>query len=172
MTMHAKTLHIAFVIAGLGSGGAERVVSLIAGRWAMRGRRVVVIAFDDDQAPIFHPMGDAVRVVRLGINSGKGRRIAGLWASFRRLGALRKALAAHQPDVTISFLTKINVLTLLASLGTRRRVVVSERNNPRLQTSRARLSRKARSRTAAGDPTFALRSSAFWLCTRCCWERC
>jgi len=131
--MHAKTLHIAFVIAGLGSGGAERVVSLIAGQWAMRGRRVMVIAFDDDQAPIFHPMGDAVRVVRLGINSGEGRRIAGLWASFRRLGALRKALAAHQPDVTISFLTKINVLTLLASLGTRRRVVVSERNNPRLQ---------------------------------------
>ena len=130
---HAKTLHIAFVIAGLGAGGAERVVSLIADNWAVRGRRVTVIAFDDDEMPIFHPMGDGVRVVRLGIGPGEGRRTAGLLVSFRRLCALRKALAALEPDVTISFLTKVNVLTLLASLGTKRRVVVSERNNPRLQ---------------------------------------
>lgn len=133
MNTAAKTPHIAFVIAGLGAGGAERVVTLIAGRWAMRGRRITVIAFDDVDAPVFHPMDDAVRMVRLGIGPGEGRRMAGLFVSFRRLHALRKALSALEPDVTISFLTKMNVLTLLASLGTGRRVVVSERNNPRLQ---------------------------------------
>ena len=46
---------------------------------------------------------------------------------------IARTLDALRPDVTISFLTKINVLTLIANLGRDRCVVVSERNNPRLQ---------------------------------------
>ncbi|UVO49270.1 glycosyltransferase family 4 protein [Sphingomonas sp. SUN019] len=123
--------HIAFVIAGLGAGGAERVISLLASHWLEKGYAVTIIAFDPPDAPIFHPIERAVRIIRLGI--GAERWLAGVPAMARRLRVLRRTLDELSPDVTISFLTKINVLSLLACLGTNRRVVVSERNNPRLQ---------------------------------------
>lgn len=123
--------HIAFVIAGLSAGGAERVIGLLADHWIDKGYAVTIIAFDAPGDRIFHPLNDAVRVIRLGIKAR--RRFAGLPAMARRLRALRKTLNKLSPDVTISFLTKINVLSLLACLGTNRRVVISERNNPRLQ---------------------------------------
>ncbi|WP_157218492.1 glycosyltransferase family 4 protein [Flavisphingomonas formosensis] len=124
-------LHIALVIAGLGAGGAERVVSLLSADWVGRGHRVTLISFDSAAAPIFHGLDPRVRLERLGIASD--RRLGGLLATLRRACMLRRTLDRLAPDVTISFLTKINVLTLLASLGTRRRVIISERNNPRLQ---------------------------------------
>jgi glycosyltransferase involved in cell wall biosynthesis len=125
--------HIVLVLAGLGAGGAERVISLLAGDWAARGRIVTIVAFDSPDAPIFHRLHPAVRVVRLGISAGGPNPLRGLSTVARRYRALRQALGALEPDITISFLTKINVLTLLACLGTNRRVMVSERNNPRLQ---------------------------------------
>ncbi|WP_019833174.1 glycosyltransferase family 4 protein [Sphingomonas sp. PR090111-T3T-6A] len=129
----ARRLHIAMVLAGLGAGGAERVVSLISGRWAEEGHRITIVAFDRGDAPVFHAIDPRIRLVRLGIKPGGGGRLAGAGSMLRRIAALRGTLAELAPDVTISFLTKINVLTLLANLGTGRRVIVSERNNPRMQ---------------------------------------
>lgn len=125
-------MHIAFVVAGLGAGGVEKVIGLIAHAWVTKGRTVTIIAFDAEDAPIFHRLDSGIRLVRLGIAAGGGG-LAGLLAVTKRCRVLRRELDKLKPDVTLSFLTKINVLTLLASLGSRRRVVISERNNPRLQ---------------------------------------
>jgi glycosyltransferase involved in cell wall biosynthesis len=125
-------LHIVIVIAGLGAGGAERVISLIAGDWVARGHLVSLVSFDEPGAPIFHAFDPRIRLVRLGVRAARGR-LAGMHATVRRLRALRRELDDLSPDIVISFLTKINVLTLLASLGTGRPVIVSERNNPHMQ---------------------------------------
>ena len=49
---------------------------------------------------------------------------------------MRQTLRAADPDLAISFLAKINVLTVLASRGLDFPVVVSERNNPERQRFR------------------------------------
>jgi glycosyltransferase involved in cell wall biosynthesis len=125
--------HYALVLAGLSAGGAERVVSMIAGHWVEEGARVSVITFDEADAPVFHAMDPRIHLVRLGIRPGGGGRLAGMRVFLKRVVALRRTLVKLAPDITISFLTKINVLALLASLGTGRRVIISERNNPRIQ---------------------------------------
>lgn len=122
---------LAFVLAGLSAGGAERVLSLLSADWVERGRQVTVIAFDHDGDPIFHPLDPRVEVVRLNLPPA-ARNFRNV---LRRILALRRALRAARPNVTVSFLTKVNVLTLLASLGTKRRVIISERNNPRVQAA-------------------------------------
>jgi glycosyltransferase involved in cell wall biosynthesis len=61
----------------------------------------------------------------------------GIWSSIGRVRRLRSTLQRERPGTVISFLTKINVITLLATIGLRLRVVVSERNNPRQQTAHA-----------------------------------
>jgi glycosyltransferase involved in cell wall biosynthesis len=127
-------MHIAFVIAALGAGGAERVLSLITAQWAQH-RVITVIAFDTADDAIFHPLDPRVNVIRLGVPSGGGRLTVSIFAAVRRTLVLRRTLQTLDPDLVISFLTKINVMTLLASLGTSRRVVISERNNPLMQSA-------------------------------------
>ncbi|HSX54399.1 MAG TPA: glycosyltransferase, partial [Sphingomonas sp.] len=127
-------MNVAFVLSALGAGGAERVISRIAGAAIARGWKVTVITFDAPGDPIFHRLDPSVEIIRLALPAG-GRGITPFITGTRRLLALRRALASKPFDTVVSFLTKINVLTLLATLGKRTPVIVSERNNPDLQPS-------------------------------------
>ncbi|WNO54196.1 glycosyltransferase family 4 protein [Stakelama saccharophila] len=122
---------ICFVIAALGAGGAERIVSWLAEHWIAGGAEVTVIAFDHADEPVFHDFPERARFIRLGIAArGDGRMTP---APLRRIAALRTTLKAVAPDLVVSFLTKVNMLTLCASIRLPARVVVAERNNPRRQ---------------------------------------
>lgn len=120
---------IAFVVAGLGAGGAERVIALLASSWAERGSDVTVIAFDRPSDPVYHRFDPRVQLVRLG--GADVRR--GVLGNVARLRLLRRALKRIRPQTAISFLTKINVITLLAGTGLGLPIIVSERNNPQRQ---------------------------------------
>jgi glycosyltransferase involved in cell wall biosynthesis len=122
-------MRVAFVLSALGAGGAERVISGIAGAVVERGWHATVITFDSPDDPIFHRLDPRVELVRLALPTAGGG-VSGLLAGLRRLLALRRTLSGQRFDVVISFLTKINALTLLAMVGRRVPVIVSERNNP------------------------------------------
>ena len=122
-------MRLAFVLSALGPGGAERVISSLAGGAIARGWDVTVITFDAPGDPIFHRIDPRAKLVRLNLPPrGEGPRALVTTAS--RLLALRRALSAEPFDVVVSFLTKINALTLLAMTGKDTPVIVSERNNP------------------------------------------
>lgn len=120
---------IAFILAGLGAGGSERVIAKISERFVLDGAEVSVIAFDRPDEPAFHRFHPRVRLIRLGLPS-RGGRFAAPARALNRAARLREILRDGHFDVAISFLTKINVLALLASIGLRLPVIVSERNNP------------------------------------------
>lgn len=126
-------MKIMFVLAGLGAGGAERVVSLLSGEMIRRGYSVSVVSFDAPDDPVFHSFHPQVEIVRLGIPAGGGSFLRGLQASYRRTAALRRLFKRSRPDVVLSFLTKINVLSVAASAGLKIPVIISERNNPSVQ---------------------------------------
>ncbi len=128
-------MRIAFVLAGLGAGGAERVVSRVARHWVEQGHSVDIIAFDADDDPVFHDFDARVRLHRLG-QAAKVAGVAGRSGPvrmLRRVARLRAALKAVQPDAVFSFLFKINIITLIAGRGLGLRIAVAERNHPRLQ---------------------------------------
>lgn len=118
---------IVVVISSLGAGGAERVIASLSSHWLAAGAQVTVIAFDHPSQPIYHHFDEAVRFCRLSIPHKGGASV------LRRVAALRAALHAEAPDVAVSFLTKINVLTLAATVGTSIPVIAAERNNPERQ---------------------------------------
>lgn len=120
--------HVAFVLAGIGAGGAERVIALLSAKVIDHGWTATIISFDRPGVPIYHDFHPAVSFVFLGGAEGAGA--SKLTQTGKRLLALRKVLAGGQFQLVVSFLTKINVLTLLASTGLGLRVIVSERNNP------------------------------------------
>jgi glycosyltransferase involved in cell wall biosynthesis len=81
-----------------------------------------VVTFDSPDDPIFHPLPAGVTTHRLGIA-----------APLRRVAALRRRLVADEPDLVVSLLTKINAITLAATIGLGVPVIACERNNPERQ---------------------------------------
>ena len=118
-------MRLLIVQAGFGAGGAERVISMLSDHFAQSGATVHVTAFDmPPDGPYFKMHPDVETSALTGAD--------GQW---NRIRHVRRVVRDFQPDVVISFLTKVNVSTLLATIGLRVPVIISERNNPRLQNA-------------------------------------
>ncbi len=122
-------MRLVFVISSLSGGGAERVlVSLVKGL-AARGHRVTVVTIYGRELDFFQlPTG--VDRVALGLGKDTVGLTAKLWANVRRIVALRRAIRRARPEAVISFLGRINVLALLATVGLSVPVIVAEHTDP------------------------------------------
>jgi glycosyltransferase involved in cell wall biosynthesis len=121
-------VNIAFVIPGLGPGGAERVATLLCDFWAGEGHAVTVITFDSDDTAPFYTLDRRVAVRRLAASAGKGK--PRLLNNINRVSRLRAKLQELHPDAVVAFTTDANVITLLATRGLGLAVIISERNQP------------------------------------------
>lgn len=116
--------HILFVISSLGAGGAERVIAKLAAHLMDAGAQISIVAFDRESEPIYHDFAPGTGFHRLGDEAAPAA-----FRSARRMIALRRTIRRLVPDIVISFLTKINVISLTATIGLDVPVIVSERNN-------------------------------------------
>ena len=122
-------MRIAFAIPSLGSGGAERVASLLSNHWARLGHEITLITFEEPAAEPFFPLEQGVAVRSLA--AAVSRRPAGMVSkNFARISRLRILLKELRPDVIVAFMTEANVVALWASRGLNVPVVISERNQP------------------------------------------
>ncbi|WP_281972784.1 glycosyltransferase family 4 protein [Ruegeria faecimaris] len=113
-------MRVLFVQAGFGPGGAEKVIAMVSGHFARRGCAVHVTGFQMPTDGPYFPMHLDVELSVAEKATGQASRIT----------HIRSVIKKFRPDVVISFLTKVNVQTLLASVGTGIPVIISERNNP------------------------------------------
>jgi glycosyltransferase involved in cell wall biosynthesis len=117
------------VVSSLGAGGAERVLSLLANAWMARGCRVAIVTLtgvSGDAYALDH------RVERVGLDLEIESRspVHAIVNNLRKTWGLRRAVASLAPDVVVSFVDRMNVLTLLACAGLPVPVIVSERVHP------------------------------------------
>ena len=126
-------LHIAFVQAGLGAGGAEKVINSLATHWHERGYKVTIFAFSGYANESYFKYPDTIRIETMENLSERPR--GGVLRILSRVLWLRERFAELKPDIIISFLTKVNVLALLASRGLSIPIIISERNNPSRQNA-------------------------------------
>ncbi len=126
-------IDIAFVIADLGSGGSQRVVTTLANAWAQLGRKVGIVTFAGREADFFRLDPSVARWTIGGADSANMGLPRRLLANFSRLRALRRVLRAAQPKSVVSFILPTNVLTVLATVGMPNRIILSERNDPKRQ---------------------------------------
>lgn len=125
-------MRMALVISSLGAGGAERVIITLANQWATSGHSVTLLTFEQPGTQPYYALDPRVSLRQLNLVASK-RRLRTLGQSLRRISALRGAIRACEADVVISFLAKINIITVLATRWMDVRVIVSERNNPERQ---------------------------------------
>jgi glycosyltransferase involved in cell wall biosynthesis len=123
-------LHVALVISALETGGAQRVISVLADHWAASGREVTLITLAPPETDAYR-MSPGVRRVGLRLMGAPAHPLQAARLNRRRWSALRRAVRAAAPDVVIAFVAETNVLTLAACLGLGIPVIVSERADPR-----------------------------------------
>lgn len=112
-------MNIVFVLASLGSGGAERVVSLLANKMVESGHQVEIIClkFND----VYYQTDSRVKVT-LAMEHTKNRLTEVFW--------LRKYLKKQNPNVVIPFTEGVYCFTILSLLGTGIPIIASERLDP------------------------------------------
>lgn len=125
-----KPRRVTLVIATLGWGGAQKIITAMANHWAGQGWHVTLISMDEENEPPFFPIDEAVELVALGVKGHTASPIQALRENWRRLTTLRQALQDSKPDAVISFLSATNVRVLLATAGLNLPVIVSERGDP------------------------------------------
>lgn len=129
----SRAPRIAFVLQGLGAGGSEHIVSQLCNHFAALGWTVSLLAFEHRDAEPYYHHHLAVRILPLGLKPGRRGALAAIGATLARQRQLRRALALTRPDLVVSFLTRANILSIIAARGMGIPVIVSERNNPALQ---------------------------------------
>lgn len=128
-----SNLRVAIVLPALGAGGTEHVVNVLANQWAARGWSVTIVTLEAPEASTYYCFDPDVEIKRLGLPPVRRSQLPALVMSARRIRLLRRTLRETAPDVVFSFLTRTNVMTLIAARRLGFNVVVSERNNPALQ---------------------------------------
>jgi glycosyltransferase involved in cell wall biosynthesis len=123
-------MRICCVIASLGSGGAERVMTELCRAWSTRGDDVVLITLDDGAAD-FYTVPAGVRRVALDVASASANAREALTANVRRVREVRRAVREARPDIVVSFTDRTNILVLLATSQLGIPTVVAESIDPR-----------------------------------------
>lgn len=129
-------MKISMVVPSLTGGGAERALIDTATLLATRGHGVTIVTLEGYDADAYlTPEG--VERVTLDLPANSTGRLAGFANNLKRLRALRHFLTRHRPDTVISYLTRTNVLCLLALQMTGIPVIVTEHNVPSLRDAPA-----------------------------------
>lgn len=121
-------MKLTFVISSMEAGGAERVLSILANHWADKGWNITILTFTN--SPSFFDLHSSINYHSLDILERSPLAVQRVLDNFKRLWVLRKAIQKSEPQVVISFLTDINVHTLVSTLGLGLPVIVSERSEP------------------------------------------
>ncbi len=119
---------IAFVIYSLSSGGAERVVSILANELSKK-YTVVIITFK--KVSPFYPLSPDVKLFHCVDFVPPSKNISqALRSNYILLKAIKTYLKREKVNLVIGFLTSANVLSVLAAKIRNIPVIICERNNP------------------------------------------
>ena len=142
--MIASPRRIALLIHALNGGGAERLMSQLAGRWAGT-YDVHLVTWANVQSDQY-PLPPAVQRYGLDLQVPSKGPLSGFWANRNRLLKLRKQLRLIAPDLVLSFSDQMNIVALEAARPLGVPVWIAEHSDPAKQTL-SRLWEAWRSRT-------------------------
>lgn len=120
-----RKIRIVFVINSMVANGAERVMSLLLNKAIAEGDSVKLILVSS--GIIEYPIDPKVEICVL-----REKAINDKWNTFTRIKLLRQEIINFNANRVVSFLTTCNIYASIATLGTQIKLIVSERNDPKI----------------------------------------
>ena len=127
LQMNINDNNIVIVMPSLTSGGAERVISVLANNWIEKGYKVNLILWNAENK--FYAINKNINIIDL--NFRYKNRIERLYKQLIVIYSLRQQLKILKPKFVLSFLSLNNIVTLISSLFLNTKIIISERNNPK-----------------------------------------
>lgn len=114
---------LVFLCHGAGNGGAERVITTLASEFANNRYEVFLFTTNEDNND--YEINKKIKRVR--ILSNKSNSIL---RTIDRIGQMRKLFMQIAPDCIISFSSVPNMQALVAHIGLKGKIIISERTDP------------------------------------------
>lgn len=116
-------MDIFFVTAGMSGGGTERVISILANKWSADGHAVTIIATANRD--VAYKLDKRIRLIQLG-----ERTHGSFLKRIKRIGSLRSIFRKERDAVICSMGIETNMYSVLAAMGLKNHLLISERNDP------------------------------------------
>lgn len=114
---------IMFVMNQMTSGGAERVVSILANKMSQQMDKIsLVITFESE---IHYSLNSEIDVIKFNINTNSSQ----ISRNLLEIKKLINTFKENKPDIIISFIRNVNCIIAARIVGIP--VIISERNNPK-----------------------------------------
>jgi len=119
---------VVFVTNFLGNGGAARVMSIIANHFSNQNINVEIISFlESFKGKERYKVNNNIKFTYLKCKSNNE-----IIKKIERILQLRKLVKQSKPDAVIAFEYFVNMQTILATLGLKSKIIVSERADPNM----------------------------------------
>lgn len=122
-------MHILFTITSLSSGGAERVTANLSNEWIKRGYEVTIVTIASKKDD-FYELNSKINRIGLNLDNNSANPLQAIIANTKRIISIRKVLKKIKPDFVIGMMPVSAVLTIIASMGLKNRIIACERNYP------------------------------------------
>jgi glycosyltransferase involved in cell wall biosynthesis len=123
-------MKIAIVCAATGTGGIERVVTMLARQWVESGHTVRLLAMEAPSARPAFDLDHRVTLEQLDLSAGSASYARALWNNLRRVAVLRQRLRSFAPDITLAQAAEPSILAILAGVGQRWPTIATEQTHP------------------------------------------
>ena len=123
-------MHVVLIISSVNPGGAERVLSELANIRVAKSDQISLVTFAAAASDPFYPLDPKIRLIQLDTTRADSLFLTRLKNIFVRIVSLRRAIQKLNPDVVLSFADVTNITTLIATIGLKTPVLVSERTHP------------------------------------------
>lgn len=119
---------IAFIIGGLTSGGAERIISNLSNR-LIDNYEVLIITFKKSDP--FYKLNDNIKIIHcIDKIVPPTNIIASLKLNYRLIKTTVQILKKERVNLAIGFITSANIITIISAKIANIPSIISERNNP------------------------------------------
>ena len=117
--------NIMILVSAMNLGGAQRVVSILCDHWSKNGYTVTLISTFTGANIDHYKVNENVTLKSLRNSSFLPRnKILNLLG---KLTQLRKIIKDQNPHIVISFLTRVNIATVLSTIGLKTSIIICER---------------------------------------------
>lgn len=123
-----RAKRVTVVCGALNGGGAERVVIDLCRHLRDNDREVTLVSLTSGADAYEAPSG--IARVRLDVRRKSPTLFHTFWNAFKRSIVVRRNILRSRPDVVVTFIDRINIVTLISLFGTGIPVIVSERIHP------------------------------------------
>lgn len=129
-------MHITLIISSLNPGGAERVLSDLANYLVTKQYQITIVTFAAPQTPAFYKLSPKINIIQINQSQQLDNKFNLLGYLMRlknivkRIMVLRKTIGYLTPNLIISFVDITNITTIIATLGLKIPLIISERTNP------------------------------------------